>query len=285
MKLEEERDLQLALLLSIDPELSVGPSGELPDTLEMMNRLLDIASKANLSDSSSDLSEQATILAERLQAIGLYIEETRNNGDCLFDALSFQDLRSKKLDTAWAKMIEHSTWMRAELNKAITTRYKDLGDAMTARERRDLAKPTGWGCGPVVAAAARLFSRNIRVISSSEGLERDVTLRPLTSAGQAKANARDPWVIGHMAEKHFVSTRKDPEDVKAPAEKKGKRAWLLAFPIAPDVDSVFSCRYGASFCPRYLYPRSLCCGQRAVFRGRQGQSSGQLHRRRGLVWR
>jgi hypothetical protein len=88
---------------------------------------------------------------------------------------------------------------------------QDLQAFMMDIEKKDLVLPGGWGCYPVLLAAATIYQRNILVYGS-----RDVagtpplTIQPLTGAGRAAAAQQTSLRLCHWFETHFGSLADRP---------------------------------------------------------------------------
>lgn len=132
-------------------------------------------------------------------------DTTRRDGNCMFFALADQLACTFYPFPAALSLQEKAARVRATIAAAVLQhngRLRHLTAFMSAQERSDLATEGGWGSHAVLTAAANLFCRNIRVISSS-GL--DITIRPDFEAGQKLADVQPTLLLGHEAELHYIS--------------------------------------------------------------------------------
>jgi hypothetical protein len=160
-----------------------------------------------------DKDAETKLVQAALTKAGYFAREdfVRENGDCMFDSLADQ-LYSET---------DRKTWGSAKHRKSKSRYVRDLiadqilgkegsdrpgpmaslKDAMLEEEIEDLRIETGWGCHPVLVAAATLFKRNIRVYGS-RGM---ISISPLSSSAREAADTKPPLLLCHWFERHFGS--------------------------------------------------------------------------------
>jgi hypothetical protein len=135
----------------------------------------------------------------------------RSNGDCLYDSLADQ-LFSESDRKTWhipAHRISRSRLVRDLIADQILGKegsnqpgpMASLKPYMLKAEIKDLRRDEGWGCHPVLVAAATLFKRNIRIYRSHG----KITIAPLSSSAREAADKKPALLLCHWFERHFGS--------------------------------------------------------------------------------
>ena len=189
---------------------------------EFFRMQLALAKAESLKDWTGN-DENSKRLEERVNSFNLKTEDVDDGGHCQFDALLRQIKRfprdydtyigDGKVYDFWGVRKDIAQWLRDNENHVLQngdtiSRFRENTDGATWAEfcnnveDKDTKVNPLWGNYLTLIAAANLYKRPIHVWTSCDGDRWWTEINPMNTA---EAHTGDPFKLGHLYERHYLS--------------------------------------------------------------------------------